>query len=78
MYRDYYLFVLSRDILLYRPVIRSSLTSIAQYPTVYSDVDDGNVDSRATDPRRVCALRSDSQSDGGLPVSILASLPMVS
>ena len=36
MYRDYYLFVLSRDILLYRPVIRSSLTSIAHYPTVYS------------------------------------------
>ena len=36
MYRDYCLFVLSRDILLYRPVIRSSLTSIAHYPTVYT------------------------------------------
>ena len=36
LYRDYYLFVLSRDILLYRPVIRSSLTSIANYPTVYT------------------------------------------
>ena len=35
LYRDYCLFVLSRDILLYRPVIRSSLISIAHYPTVY-------------------------------------------
>ena len=35
LYRDYYLSVLSRDILLYRLVIRSSLTSIAHYPTVY-------------------------------------------
>ena len=37
MYRDYCLFVLSQDILLYRPVIRSSLTSIAHYPTVYKE-----------------------------------------
>ena len=36
LYRDHYLSVLSRDILLYRPVIRSSLTSIAHYPTVYN------------------------------------------
>ena len=36
LYRDYYLFVLSRDILLYRPVICSSLISIAIHPTDYS------------------------------------------
>ena len=36
LYRDYCLFVLSQDILLYHPVIRSSLTSIANYPTVYT------------------------------------------
>ena len=39
LHSDHCLFVLSRDILLYRPVIRSSLTSIAHYPMVYIGMD---------------------------------------
>ena len=39
MYKNYCLFVLSRAILLYRPVIRSSLPSINHYPAVYKSFD---------------------------------------
>ena len=36
LYRDYYLFDLSRDIPLYCQDIRSSLISITHYPKVYN------------------------------------------